>query len=136
VIFEMNNESRIPTREFIDIEKLRSDLISMCLEILNNIEPYSQVDEFKPVMEYISTRDKKYFQELFGLHNDLVSWLQKKQSLLLKAGTVQELFTIYWHISNGFQNKQEQINDLLRESIKESRDRLSKIQSRHRFSPD
>jgi len=119
----------------IDIQIFRSDLVAMCVQILNNIEPFSLVDEFEPMMKYMNTSDKQYFQKLFALHNDLVYWILEKQSLLLKAETIQQLYTLYWQISNGLKKKQEQLNHLVRESIKDSRHNLDKIRSRCGFIP-
>jgi hypothetical protein len=78
-------------------------------------------------MESTHPKNKKTFRKLLELHNELVLWLEKQKLLLIKARSIEELGTIYCEISNGFRKKEIQLDNLLRQSIEESRNNFKNI---------
>ena len=96
----------------------------MCDQLLKNLNGYSEVDQIKIIMQYTDLNNKKTFEKLLRLHHELVVWLEKEKSFLIKASSIQELATIYRDISKGFRKNETQLACLLRQSIEESRNIL------------
>jgi hypothetical protein len=129
----LNGRKSLQPDESIDVEKLRSDLVSMCDELLKNLNEYSEVDRIKIIMQYTGLNNKKTFEKLLKLHNELVEWTEKEKSLMIKARSIDELGTIFCDVFNGFRKIDTQLNKLLRQSLEDARNNFRNTTSKTKY---
>jgi len=117
----------------IDIEKLRSEMVSKCEEILKNHIDFIEIMPIPKIYDLATPADMTLIQRSLEIHNQFVRRLQMQKPLLLKAKTIEELCAIFSEISNELTRISLQLDEVLREAINNSSHILKKITPRYGF---
>jgi len=123
-----SNKKREANRESMDIENLRLIVISNCDQILNDLKSSPLVnDEYIGYLaEFLDDENKKLLLDVESIRKDLIPYIQKRKSLLLRAKTTTELFQVYEDIMNEQRRKHNKLTEIEKYLTETARNGLTK----------
>jgi|GEM_PF-3310155 len=120
----------------MDIENLRSDILLVCKDCLENVMQITKDMPITNILNLATVADMKGIQKTLVIHEEFVRWLQKQMSLVAKSSTIDELSSIYNQISTGLAAKSSLLDGVLREAIEDSSFSLRKKSQQMIFKND